>query len=78
MELLRERRGVIANADLTILCEAPRISPHIPAMKATLAPLLGIGADRIAIKATTTETLGFIGRREGIAAFATVTVRLPE
>jgi 2-C-methyl-D-erythritol 4-phosphate cytidylyltransferase/2-C-methyl-D-erythritol 2,4-cyclodiphosphate synthase len=78
MELLRERRGVIGNADLAILCEAPRISPHIPAMKAKLAPLLGVGPDRIAIKATTTEKLGFIGRGEGIAAFATVTVRLPE
>jgi 2-C-methyl-D-erythritol 4-phosphate cytidylyltransferase/2-C-methyl-D-erythritol 2,4-cyclodiphosphate synthase len=78
MDLLRERRGAIGNADITILCEAPRIAPHIPAMKAKLGPLLGVNEDRIAIKATTTETLGFIGRREGIAAFATVTVRLPE
>jgi 2-C-methyl-D-erythritol 4-phosphate cytidylyltransferase / 2-C-methyl-D-erythritol 2,4-cyclodiphosphate synthase len=78
MDLLRERRGIIGNADIAILCEAPRIAPHISAMKAHLAPLLSVSEDRIAIKATTTETLGFIGRKEGIAAFVTVTVRLPE
>lgn len=77
MRIVRGRGGVVGNADLTILAEAPRITPHIGAMKAVLAPLLGIGAGRIAIKATTTEGLGAIGRKEGIAAFATVTVRLP-
>lgn len=77
MRLIRERGGVIANADLTILAEAPRIAPHCDAMKAVLAPILGIGTNRIAIKSTTTEGLGAIGRGEGIAAFATVTVRLP-
>jgi 2-C-methyl-D-erythritol 4-phosphate cytidylyltransferase/2-C-methyl-D-erythritol 2,4-cyclodiphosphate synthase len=77
IELLAVRGGRVAHADLTILCEEPRIAPHIPAMKSLLAPLLGISGDRIAIKATTTERLGFIGRKEGIAALATVTVRLP-
>ena len=75
--LLHRRGGMVANADITILAEAPKIAPHIAAMKAVLAPLLHVSPDRIAIKATTTETLGAIGRKEGIMAFATVTVRLP-
>ncbi len=77
MELLGARKGIIANADLTILAEAPKIGPHIAAMKAVLSPLLQVAADRIAIKATTTEEMGAIGRKEGIAAFAVATVRLP-
>jgi 2-C-methyl-D-erythritol 4-phosphate cytidylyltransferase / 2-C-methyl-D-erythritol 2,4-cyclodiphosphate synthase len=77
VELLGARDGIIANVDITILAEAPRIVPHIPAMKAILSPLLNIAVDRIAIKATTTEKLGAIGRSEGLAAFATATVRLP-
>ncbi len=77
VDCVRQRGGIIANVDITILAEAPRIAAHIPAMKAFLSPLLGIDASRIAIKATTTERLGAIGRKEGIAAFATATVRLP-
>jgi 2-C-methyl-D-erythritol 4-phosphate cytidylyltransferase / 2-C-methyl-D-erythritol 2,4-cyclodiphosphate synthase len=77
LELLVGRNGIIANVDITILAEAPRIVPHIAAMKAVLSPLLHVAADRIAIKATTTEKLGAIGRSEGLAAFATATVRLP-
>jgi 2-C-methyl-D-erythritol 4-phosphate cytidylyltransferase/2-C-methyl-D-erythritol 2,4-cyclodiphosphate synthase len=77
VSLVRQRGGRIANADITILAEAPRIGPHIAAMKKVLAPLLDIEEGRIAIKATTTERLGAIGRREGIAAFAVATVRLP-
>lgn len=77
VDLVSVRGGVIANADITILAEAPKIGPHVPAMKACLAPLLGLSADRIAIKATTTEKLGSIGRKEGLAAFAIATVRLP-
>jgi 2-C-methyl-D-erythritol 4-phosphate cytidylyltransferase/2-C-methyl-D-erythritol 2,4-cyclodiphosphate synthase len=77
VESVRQRGGLIANADITILAEAPRIAPHVPTMKAMLAPLLGIIPDRIAIKATTMEGLGAIGRKEGIAAFATATIRLP-
>ena len=77
MELLAGRKGIIANVDITILAEAPRVGPHIAEMKAVLAPLLQVSADRIAIKATTTEEMGAIGRKEGIAAFAVATVRLP-
>jgi len=74
---VERRGGLIANVDVTILAEAPRIAPHIAAMKAVLAPLLKLSPDRIAVKATTTEKLGAIGRSEGIAAFATATLRLP-
>ena len=77
VDLVTRRGGKVGNVDLAILAEAPRISPHIPAMKARLAALLGIGEDRIAIKATTTEKLGFVGRGEGITAYAAVLVRLP-
>ena len=77
VELVRSRGGMIANADITILAEAPRIGPHVEAMKAKLALLLGIAKDRIAVKATTMERLGAIGRGEGIMAFASATVRLP-
>ncbi len=77
MRLLADKGGIVGNADITILAEAPKVSPHILAMKMLLAPLLGVSRDRIAIKATTTEKMGAIGRKEGIAAFATVTVRLP-
>jgi len=71
------RGGEIVNADLTILCEAPRIAPHREAMRARIAEILGIDAGRIGVKATTTEGLGFTGRREGIAAMAIASVRLP-
>ncbi len=77
MGLLGKRNGIIANADLTILAEAPKISPHLTVMKGNLSALLQITADRIAIKATTTEKMGAIGRKEGMAAYATVIVRLP-
>ncbi len=77
IQLLKERNGLVSNVDLTILAEAPKISPHIGVMKQQLAALLALETDRIAIKATTTEQLGAIGRKEGMAAFAIVTVRLP-
>jgi len=77
VELVRQRGGKVGNADIAILAEVPRISPHLAAMKSSLSAMLGIGEDRIAIKATTAETLGFVGRREGITAFANVIVRLP-
>jgi len=76
-ERVRRRGGIIANVDLTILCEAPRIGPHRTAMQAAIGAVLGLPPERIGIKATTTEGLGFTGRREGIAAMATATVRLP-
>jgi 2-C-methyl-D-erythritol 4-phosphate cytidylyltransferase / 2-C-methyl-D-erythritol 2,4-cyclodiphosphate synthase len=77
MELLTARGGKLANIDITILAEAPRIGPHLGAMKATLSAMLGLTADRIAIKATTTEKMGAIGRKEGMSAHAIATVRLP-
>lgn len=66
----------IANVDLTLICEAPKIGPHRPAMRAEVARLMGIGEDAVSIKATTTEKLGFTGRGEGIAAQAIVLVTL--
>lgn len=76
-DLVRARGGVIAHVDVTLLCEAPRISPHRAAMVARLAELLRLDPGRVSVKATTTERLGFLGRGEGIAAQATATVRLP-
>ena len=77
VERVEARGGRIAHLDLTIVCEAPRIGPHRDAMRARIAALAGIGMDRVAVKATTSEKLGFTGRGEGIAAYATATVRLP-
>jgi 2-C-methyl-D-erythritol 4-phosphate cytidylyltransferase / 2-C-methyl-D-erythritol 2,4-cyclodiphosphate synthase len=72
------RGGTLANADVTLICERPKISPHAEAMRARLAELLSAPIDRISVKATTTERLGFTGRGEGIAAQAVATVLLPE
>ena len=77
VSLIHAKGGTIGNVDITIMAEAPKISPHLAAMKFELSQMLGIATDRIAIKATTTETMGAIGRREGMAALASVTVRLP-
>ena len=77
VSLIKKRGGEIGNVDVTILAEAPKISPHLAAMKAALSHMLAIATDRIAIKATTTEQMGAIGRKEGMAALATATVRLP-
>ena len=71
------RGGVLANADVTLLCERPRIGPHRDAMQARLAELLGTEPSRIGVKATTTERLGFTGRGEGIAAQAAAMLLLP-
>ena len=75
--LIESRGGLIAHVDLTIVCEAPKIAPHVSAMRQNLAELLRIDGGRIAIKATTSEGLGFTGRGEGLVAMATATVRLP-
>jgi 2-C-methyl-D-erythritol 2,4-cyclodiphosphate synthase len=74
MALLRERGWRIGNIDSTICLEAPKVNPHIPAMQMCIAGVLGVEEDRISIKATTTEKLGFVGRREGVAAYATVLI----
>jgi len=75
--LVRERGGAIVHADITLLCEAPRIGPYRDLMRSRIAEMLGIEATQVSIKATTNEGLGFIGRAEGIAAMATATVSLP-
>lgn len=74
---VKERGGRIINADVTILAEAPKVGPHRTAMQKVIAGVLGITPDRVGIKATTTEQMGFTGRREGIAAMAMATVMLP-
>lgn len=72
--IVRENGGTIMNADISIIAEAPRIGPHRQAMREKLAEILDIGLDRCSVKATTNETIGFVGRGEGIAAIATATV----
>jgi 2-C-methyl-D-erythritol 4-phosphate cytidylyltransferase / 2-C-methyl-D-erythritol 2,4-cyclodiphosphate synthase len=69
--------GRITNVDITVLAEAPRIGPHRPAMQEAIAMTLGLTTDRVGVKATTTEGMGFTGRREGIAAMAIATVTFP-
>ncbi|MCU4651864.1 bifunctional 2-C-methyl-D-erythritol 4-phosphate cytidylyltransferase/2-C-methyl-D-erythritol 2,4-cyclodiphosphate synthase [Roseibacterium sp. SDUM158016] len=77
VDLAADRGFVITHADLTLVCERPKIGPHAAEMRAALASLLRIGVDRVSVKATTTERLGFTGREEGIAALATVTLVKP-
>jgi len=76
-ERVRAAGGRIANVDVTILCESPKIGPHRDAMRAAIAGILQIDVARVGVKATTTESLGFVGRREGIAALANATVLVP-
>jgi 2-C-methyl-D-erythritol 4-phosphate cytidylyltransferase / 2-C-methyl-D-erythritol 2,4-cyclodiphosphate synthase len=75
--LVAARGGRVVNADVTLLAEAPRIAPHADAMRARMAALLGTAPARVAVKATTMERMGFVGRGEGIAALATATIALP-
>ena len=75
--IVRERGGRIASADVTLICEAPKVGPHRAAMTAAMADMLKISPDRVSVKATTNEQLGFIGREEGIAAIATASVIYP-
>jgi 2-C-methyl-D-erythritol 4-phosphate cytidylyltransferase/2-C-methyl-D-erythritol 2,4-cyclodiphosphate synthase len=77
MQRLRDRGGILAHLDATLICERPKIGPHRDAIRASLAAITGVSIERIAVKATTSEHLGFTGREEGMAAMATVTVRLP-
>jgi len=76
-ERVTARGGVIDHVDLTIICEAPKIGPHREAMRARLAEIMGVTVGQVSVKATTTERLGLTGRREGIAAQAVATIRLP-
>ena len=75
--LLQERGYRLVNADLTLLCEAPRIAAHRDSIRRSVAELLGIAGDAVNLKATTTEKLGFLGRREGLAAEAVVLIEQP-
>ena len=68
--LLRERGWRLGNADITVVCERPKVGPHAQAMRELIAADLGVGIDDISVKATTSERLGFTGRGEGIAALA--------
>ena len=77
VDLLEAAGGRIVHLDLTLVCEAPRIGPHRDAMVESIARIAGVGRDRVSVKATTTEGLGFTGRREGIAAQAVATVEVP-
>ena len=72
------RGGRLVNADVTLICERPKIAPHALSMRERLARILGVNVERISVKATTTERLGFTGRGEGIAAQAAVVVLVPE
>jgi 2-C-methyl-D-erythritol 2,4-cyclodiphosphate synthase len=74
--MLEERGARIANVDATVIAEAPRIAPHVAAMRAALSRSLGIDPGRVSVKATTNERLGALGREEGIAAFATALVEV--
>ena len=75
--LLAAKSGSISKVDVTLICETPKIGPHREAMRTSIAQILGISIDRVSVKATTTEGLGFTGRAEGIAAQALVTVSVP-
>lgn len=74
-KLAKDAGGEIIHCDVTIICEAPKIGPHRDAMRARIAEILGLAVDRVSVKATTTEGMGFTGRKEGLAAQAIATVR---
>ncbi|MBM3884064.1 MAG: 2-C-methyl-D-erythritol 2,4-cyclodiphosphate synthase [Verrucomicrobia bacterium] len=76
--LVELRGGRIVNVDATVVAQAPKIGPHVPAMKSNLSQALGLNPQRIGVKATTNEGLGFLGRGEGIAALAVASVELPQ
>ncbi len=77
MERARARGFELSNADVTLICEAPRIAPHAEAMRTALAAIMEVTVERVSVKATTSERLGFAGRGEGIAALATATLVAP-
>ena len=76
-DAVRARGGMIAHIDATVVCEVPKVGPHRDAIRASIAAVVGLPLDRVAVKATTSERLGFTGREEGIATLAIATVRLP-
>jgi 2-C-methyl-D-erythritol 2,4-cyclodiphosphate synthase len=70
MEMIREAGYELGNCDITICAQAPKLNPHIEAMQACLADVMQVANNQVSLKATTTEHLGFVGRKEGIAAYA--------
>ncbi|MCA1956622.1 bifunctional 2-C-methyl-D-erythritol 4-phosphate cytidylyltransferase/2-C-methyl-D-erythritol 2,4-cyclodiphosphate synthase [Zymomonas sp.] len=78
VQLAKKAGAIIDHADVTIICEAPKVGPYRPAMRKHIAGILGLPEQRVSIKATTTEKLGFTGRKEGIAAQAVTSIRLPD
>ncbi len=74
LELIRDKGYEVGNIDTTVCLQAPKLNPYIPAMKTCLAGVIGTDADNISVKATTTEELGFVGRKEGVSAHATVLI----
>src|SRR5688572_21242851 len=77
-ELVTSRSGRVLNIDATLIAEAPKINPHVTAMRENLATALGLPVNRVGVKATTNERMGFVGRSEGIAAMAVASVFVPE
>ena len=75
MLIIQEKGWKIGNIDATLCLEVPKINPHIPAMQKVLANTMGISEDRISIKATTNETMGFVGREEGLSAYAVALIQ---
>lgn len=71
-EMIADKGWKVGNADITIALQAPKIGPYVPVMRRTLASVMGIEEDRVSVKATTTEKLGFVGRREGCEVWAAV------
>ncbi|MEK0451033.1 MAG: hypothetical protein RL088_3301 [Verrucomicrobiota bacterium] len=78
VELVKAQGGRVLNIDCSLIAEAPKIAPHLTAMKANLSTVLGLPERRVGIKATTNEKMGFLGRKEGIAAMAVASVEMPE
>lgn len=74
VQLIATKGYTVGNVDATVCAECPKLNPHIPLMKQTLASVMGVDEDDVSIKATTTEKLGFTGRQEGISAYATVLI----
>ena len=75
VEMVEAKGWKVGNADITIALQAPKLRPHIDAMRSTLAPILGVDVNAVSVKATTTEKLGFVGRGEGCACWAVVLIR---
>jgi 2-C-methyl-D-erythritol 2,4-cyclodiphosphate synthase len=75
VDLLQQKGWSVGNVDCTLILERPKIMPHVPVMRAVIAPLLAVAPDAVSIKATTNETMGFVGREEGVAAHAVALIQ---